>query len=249
MITIFTIPKKSSDPHILLIQKNALESWRHIGSEVEVIVLEEEVLEKNEFGTPLVNSAFSLASKMAKNQTVMYSNADMIFTNDLIKAVSIISKKEKFLGVGRRIDLDIKDGIDFSTDWQEKIRLNAKEKGKLHSPAGIDYFIFKKDSLGQIPPLTIGRVGWDNWMIYNAKKNDIDVIDLTHDVMAIHQNHDPMPMNDLLRKKNPEALKNFSFLNGKASFCTTEDAQYRLENGILRKNLFHWLPGLKRGLR
>ena len=37
-LTIFSAPKKFTDPHIDIIQRNAIQSWQHLGPDVEVIL-------------------------------------------------------------------------------------------------------------------------------------------------------------------------------------------------------------------
>ena len=76
-LTIFTAPKPFTNPHIALIQRNAIRSWLSLGPQVEVILLGEEdglaeaaaelgvkhlpEVARNASGTPLVSSMFDLA--------------------------------------------------------------------------------------------------------------------------------------------------------------------------------------------
>jgi len=41
-----------------------------------------------------------------------------------------------------------------------------------------------------MPQFAIGRAGWDNWMIYWARRQGWPVVDATWDIFIIHQNHD-----------------------------------------------------------
>ncbi len=41
-LTIFSAPKPFTDPHINTIQRNAIQSWQQMGSDVEVILVGEE---------------------------------------------------------------------------------------------------------------------------------------------------------------------------------------------------------------
>ena len=97
MFTIFTIPKSFKD-HVKVIQRNAIKSWLALWPQCEVILLGDDEgvsdvaaefgilhipkIEKNEFGTPLLNSAFNLAQKSAKNQILVHLGADIILMND-----------------------------------------------------------------------------------------------------------------------------------------------------------------------
>ena len=50
------------------------------------------------------------------------------------------------------------------------------------------FFVFKKNSLKIIPDFVIGRPGYDNWLIWYARRKLISVIDISNDVKPIHQN-------------------------------------------------------------
>ena len=39
LITIFTAPKPFTNPHIDLIQRNAIQSWLHLGDDVNVVMI------------------------------------------------------------------------------------------------------------------------------------------------------------------------------------------------------------------
>jgi hypothetical protein len=269
MITIFTIPKPFVDEHISLIQRNALRSWLALGKGVEIVLIGDDegvAGTASEFGvrhisgvattssgTPRLDSAFALASAEVANDILMYSNADIIYTDDLLKSVETLKKAsgKTFLAVGRRIDIDLNEQLDTADpSWQKKIVDMAKKSGTLHSPAGMDYFIFKKGSLGALPPLVVGRIGWDNWMIYNARKLGWDVIDLTASVTAMHQDHGyAHVISREERKRNPESLLNLSYIGGMANRCTTEDANLKLVDGKLRRDHLSWLPYAKRRLK
>ena len=42
---------------------------------------------------------------------------------------------------------------------------------------------------GKIPDFIIGRPGYDNWLIWKARRSLIPVVDASESVKAIHQNH------------------------------------------------------------
>jgi hypothetical protein len=43
LLTIFTAPKPFVDSHIAVIQRNAIQSWLHLGAEVEVLLVGDEL--------------------------------------------------------------------------------------------------------------------------------------------------------------------------------------------------------------
>ena len=204
MLTIFTLPK-SFKGHINIIQRNAIKSWIKLVPQCEIILMgddegvEETAQEfglkyirdvrKNDFNTPLLSSAFETAQRKAKNNILVYINADMILMNDFIPAVQRINKP-LFLMNGRRWDLDITEELDFNNpNWEKELKEKTEKEGQLHGYSGIDYFVFPKDLPHNLPEFAVGRVGWDNWLIYNIRSLKIPVIDATSVISAIHQNH------------------------------------------------------------
>lgn len=206
-ITLFTAPKPFTNPHIRTIQRNAIQSWMHLGDQVEVVIIGEEDglaetaqefglkhypdVERSAWGTPYVSSIFQLARDHSDAPLLAYVNADILFMPDFITASNkVITQVEKFLMLGQRWDLDITTPYDFGPGWDERLRALTLKEGALHPPAGSDYFLFPREVLKDIPDFSIGRPGWDNWMIYHSLQQGWPVIDATHDVMIVHQNHD-----------------------------------------------------------
>jgi hypothetical protein len=197
-----------------MIQRNAIRSWTLL-REVEVILLGEEAglaeaarelgvkhipdVACNKNGTPLVSSMFQLArdaSQRSQSDLLCIINADMILMSDFIEATmesrsKLLKKQQKnFVLLSQRWDLDITQPIEFSQGWQDRLSSMVHRQGSLHRPAGSDFFLFPRSSYLDIPDFTIGRAGWDNWMIYKARKEKWAVIDCTPSVMIVHQNHD-----------------------------------------------------------
>lgn len=258
MLTIFTIPKQFTDTHINIIQRNAIKSWTLLRPACEIILIgnDEGVAEVakefnvkhipgvkiNEFNTPLLNSAFKLAGEKSANEILMYLNADIILTGDLQNIINKLPK-EKFLAVGKRWDINIDKEINFDKNK------NLYDDEKIHSPSGMDYFIFKKGSFKNMPDLAVGRVGWDNWMIFNARKNNIKTIDLSDVLKVYHQNHGYSGTNNAERKTNPEAQKNISYLKYPLQVYNIEDTKYKLTKNGVKKKYFYWISTIKRYYR
>ncbi len=102
MLTIFAIPKPFKG-QIEIIQRNAIQSWTLIRPTPEILLFgddrgTEEVarefgvrhfpnIERNEYGTPLINSIFDTARKEAANHLICYANSDIIFPTSLLEAI------------------------------------------------------------------------------------------------------------------------------------------------------------------
>jgi hypothetical protein len=206
LLTLFSAPKPFTDPHIATIQRNAIKSWTLL-PDVEVILLGDEKglaeaarelgvthiqnVKRNENGTPLISSMFQLARENSHSDLLCIVNADMILMPDFVEAArQVKGRKSDFVLLSQRWDLDVTQPIEFTEGWQEKIRSTVYAAGALHRPAGSDFFLFPRSSFLEVPDFTIGRAGWDNWMIYKARKEGWPVIDCTPSVMIVHQNHD-----------------------------------------------------------
>ena len=231
MLTIFAAPKPFYG-HIGVIQTNAIRSWLLLRPECEVILFGDEEgmaevatefgirhvadIECSEYGTPLVSSMFSIAQDIATYQLMCYVNADIILMNDFLPAISQI-KVPSFLLIGRRWDIDLEKPLDFSSPgWEAQLRQHLAEAGRRHGSSGLDYFVSPRGLYDDIPPFAIGRPGWDNWMVYQARSLKVPVIDATEVITAIHQNHDYShhPEGRAGVWEGPERKRNIELMGG-----------------------------------
>jgi hypothetical protein len=150
------------------------------------------ILARNEYGTPLLPDIFRLGSEGTRDDDVLcYINTDIILTSDFTVAVEkTTSHFRDFLMVGERTDLELDGKLIFGADWEETLLKDVLARGRPHGPTGIDYFVFRGDLWGDMPPFALGRTAWDNWLVCRARSKGVAVIDATHALQAIHQQHD-----------------------------------------------------------
>ena len=251
LITLFSAPKPFTDPHIAMIQRNAIKSWTLL-PDVEVILLGEETglaeaakelgvkhvshVERNDSGVPLISSMFQLARENSNSKLLCITNADMILMQDFVEAASRSRMlRDEFVLLSQRWDYDITTAIDFAEGWESQLRESVRKQNQLHRPAGSDFFLFPKSCYQDIPNFTIGRAGWDNWMIYKARKENWPVIDCTPSVMIVHQNHDYSHLpGGKSHYEHPETNENIRLAGGQANIrYTILDATHRLADGTL----------------
>jgi len=242
-----------------MIQRNAIRSWLSLGSRVEALLIGEEEgmnqvaqeigvrclpeVARNELGTPLVSSIFALARENSSSPLLMYTNADMLFLPDLLSAAERVwAQAERFLIVGRRWDLDISQPLDFSSGWAPRLQEMVRRAGSLHQPAGSDYFVFPADQYSDLPDFTIGRSGWDNWMIFDARRRKIPVVDASRAITVVHQEHDYAHLpGGRPHHGHPESLRNLDLAGGREVIFRLEDADWELAaDRLARKGFLDW---------
>jgi len=251
LITLFSAPKPFTNPHIAMIQRNAIRSWILL-PDVDVILLGEELglaeaakelgvkhipnVAKNGSGTPLISSMFQLARENSNSDLLCIINADMILMPDFVEAAKQAAKlKNRFVLLSQRWDYDITQPIEFTDGWQQNLSSLVHRQGSLHRPAGSDFFLFPRSCYTDIPSFTIGRAGWDNWMIYKARKERWPVVDCTPSIMIVHQNHDYSHLpGGKPHYEHPDTNENIRLAGGEANIrYTIVDATHQLRNGTL----------------
>ncbi len=251
-LTIFTAPKPFTNPHINIIQRNAVMNWRALGPDVDVTLVgnDDGIAEvaaeygcrhlpevaTNEYGTPLISDIFALARQHSDSPVLAYLNADILVLPDFIAAArSVAAQAEKFLVVGQRYDLDIITLMDFSAGWDERLRGMIQSEGCLHAPGGSDYFIFPRDAYTGMPKFAVGRPMWDNWMIYHARRSGWPLISGTPSITIAHESHDYSHLpGGKPPYRLPEGERNIKLAGGKRRAMYLRDCTHELVEGKIR---------------
>ncbi len=255
MVTIFAVPKPFRG-HFGLIQRNAIGSWIHLRPQCQVILFGDEEgtaevakefgvchvpeVARNEYGTPLLNDVFEKAKRLASHDLLCYVNSDIILKSDFMQAVDKVRQwSHHFLMVGQCWDLDLTETLTFDQPgWEEYLSGLVQQKGKRRGEFFIDYFVFPHGLYQNIPPFALGRAGFDNWLIWEARFLKAMVVDVTHVVTPIHQHHD---YSHVLGGKSwsyqgEEAKRNYSLAGGIKNIYSTYEATHWLSPTGLRVN-------------
>jgi hypothetical protein len=251
LITLFSAPKPFTNPHIAMIQRNAIKSWTLL-PDVEVILLGEETglaeaakelevkhiphVERNANGIPLISSMFQLARENANSDLLCIINADVILMSDFVEAARRSRlQRDEFVLLSQRWDYDVKAPLDFGAGWESRLGESVRKQNQLHRPAGSDFFLFPKSCYTDIPNFAIGRAGWDNWMIYKARQQTWAVIDCTPSLMIVHQNHDYSHLpGGKSHYEHPDTNENIRLAGGQANIrYTILDSTHQLVDGRL----------------
>lgn len=257
MITLFAVPKPFVG-HIGRIQLNAVKSWRLLHPQIQIILLGSEAgiqevvekervqhlsqLKKNRYGTPLLDDVFARAKKHARYRVLAYINNDIILLQDFIQTIRRI-KLSQFLLTGRRYNLHTGEQLTFSPGWESRLKQRIKHESKLYRYGALDYFVFTRDINWHMPPLILGRTAWDNWIVYQARKLKIPVIDASSIITAIHQQHDFLPQTQQSKVWfERERQCNWQLIGDRRKFFNVKDADWLMKsNGLQRTPLtFTW---------
>jgi len=265
MLTLFATPKPFQG-HIGVIQRNALESWKRLDSDIEIILFGDEEgtqevcaemglrhepqVERSPEGTKYVSSIFDRAQEIARHDVLCYSNCDIVLMQDFRSAIEQTAFwKPQFLMVGRRWDVDVTAPLNFADlDWEKTLAGLAHREGFQRLYYNIDYFAFRRGLYREIPPLVIGRVWWDHWLIWKANDSGAAVVDASDVVCAVHQNHDYSyhPDGQAGVWYDEAAKRNLRVAGGRWHAHTMEDAKYRLTNSEFTRQRLSWLAPGKR---
>ncbi len=265
MLTIFSTPKPF-EGHISIIQRNSIQSWLLLSPKIEVILIGDDAgtaetarefgirrinqVERNESGAKYLSSVFLRAREVARYDIIAYVNCDIMLMSDFLRAAKRVSLwADKFLMVGRRWDVDIAEPWDFrSSDYEDRLRSYVRTGGKRRTQHAIDYFVFPRGMYDDIPPLVIGRFWWDHWLVWRALSTSVPVVDVTAQVVAVHQNHDyayhPQGLHGVWYGQ--EAQANRELAGRGRQLATLGEATYLLTARGIKPNWLSWLAPLRR---
>jgi len=247
MITVFSCPKAFKGV-TRVHQYNAVQSWKRLHPEVQVILVGDDEgvaeascelgishipeCERNEYGTPLISSIFGQARGHARHGFLCYVNGDIILTSLFLECfLASRRRRQPFLLVGKRWDLDCETGLDFDAPyWERDLITYVQNHGRKASEWQIDYFAFPATQFRDLPPFAVGRVRWDNWMIWKARSEKSRVIDASALITAIHQNHDYShhPQGQKGVWEGPEATVNHDLAGGWQHVYCIADSTHRI---------------------
>ncbi len=254
-ITLFSSPKAFTG-HFGVIQTNAFRSWAQL-SDTDVIIFNSDDtaqavikecgfktfdVDANKNGVPILSQMFQTAVSKAKGDYILFTNADIIHFQTIVDCAKHLSQMyTDYVAYGHRVDLDITEEINFKDGWDKDIQSAANQRGVLHGPTGIDYFLMPKASFERfnMPDFTIGRPGWDQWTLRRIRELGLPSINITADNTVIHQNHDYSHHKDGIQGvwEGEDAQKNRKMAGGSHhAFLTISDATHKLQDGKIIKN-------------
>ena len=152
--------------------------------------------------TPTIDCVFAEAKKRATYGVMLYTNADIVFFDDLAPTLTTVARHtpmNNFFVVGGRRDLEFPTTFDEGSlgrmvadkvSWGAELQQRAAHESKGHPREGVDWMAFPTSRTPVLPPFLVGRVQWDNWALLNAIVDpNIVSFEVSDVVLAVHLNH------------------------------------------------------------
>lgn len=184
---------------------------------------------------PFVNKLFDKATTLSNSSILMYTNADILFAKEELNKLLLSAKKqfENFLVVARRMDIEVSDSIEKSSNWENTLFSKYEQKRASWEPNSndnrwaIDFFAYTRNFWNEIeiPPFLLGVPAFDNWLLHEPNRRGMKVIDATKTLRVIHQFHEYTHGSERKRK-----MKQYNEqLAGKWFLGNTDKALYYSE--------------------
>ncbi len=255
MLTLFSCPKAFTGDSERL-QRNAIGSWKRLpGCEIilfgndagtkefadEVGAVHIPAVATSKYSTPLISDIFAQAQQRARFEWLCYINSDIVLLDDFIEGLRFTQKlPHPTVAIGECTDVKMPRMIDFTdSNWQIQIIREARKVGRSRGKYAMDFFIFRRGLFNNVPRFAIGRRWFDNWLVWEARRADANVLDLSPDILVIHQNHDYSHIGgsaSALSIPSPEILENLRTAGGHWHLHSFHEATHRLENGAIRRS-------------
>lgn len=205
-ITIFAAPRPF-EGDFERIQRNAIFSWTCLEPRPEILVFGggaraaavcDELgvrsvpeVSSTASGAPMLDSLFAAAQQVASNEVLAYANPDVIFLQEVVVALERASVRfGRFIAVGAPRNAQFGDTLRGPVgEWRSAAEPAIARATRPARGSGADLFVFPCRALDPIPPIAIGRLGWDNWLLWRCATNALPSIDITDAAALIHQDH------------------------------------------------------------
>jgi len=252
-VILFTSPKPRQ-ANTEGVQISAFRSWRRIFPKARILLFgdgatwesfaREEGLElvcplpSGAEGGEVIQFLFEKVSVLAGDEIAMYLNSDILLDQSALTAVARLeSLPGPWLASARRCCLPEWAGPALKEDeeWQ-RFYQRAREESVWGPACAMDMFLFRGLSFEAMPPFLIGHGGWDNWMIYHARSQNISVIDVSAAMRIIHYDHDySYAAGNQNFKQRPQARENVNLhlIGGEAKLFHLGHATHELRFGTV----------------
>ena len=196
------------------------------------------MVKRDDFGRPLLSWIFERMHRESTESVLGYVNSDIVLLPGLAASIAAVGKEfDEYLIVARRWNIEFLPAMDFRSGWDQELRNLVALQGELFTPYGIDLFVFSRGLLREIPAFALGSDYWDNYLVMRTRRRGYPVIDVTQQVMLVHQNHSLGKYRSVdERRQGPEGLRAFALVGDSyAMLGRTTDATHVAAHGEIRR--------------
>lgn len=237
------------------VQLNAIRAWMEIRPACEIILFDDEEgttreatralgvrviteVKRSRLGAPLLDSLLQTAAREAKGDILAYNTADVLLPPDFaVKASRCheLMRGRPYLAAAARWDMASPFSIPFDRpDWWEAVKSAVQTNGRPHGHTALDLWVYPREFELPVPPFPIGRCGTDSWVVYWARREKIPVIDMTDELLLVHQFHSrPAKRNPLFFEEQLECVRLFD--NMAENAMTLLDADWVFSEGKIER--------------
>lgn len=254
MITFLSSPKGFSG-RTRANQMAAIRSWGAVHPDAEVLLYGEALgsreaarslgvkhmgaVASSSSGVPFFDAIAAHAATHGRFEVQVYLNCDILLTDHIIQTVET-AHFPRYLITGQRIDLSADATAQLHMrDAASLVGIVSQDPTTtLHPPTGVDYFIFPRGLWLGLPPVVIGRAGYDAALLAFCLRRRIPVIDATLAMPALHQFHDYAHVAGAKGEvfSGIDAQNNRRLHDTRHSAPTVADATWRIIGGKLVRN-------------
>lgn len=188
-------------------QRNALRSWQMTNPNGEIILANNDlplgslcdefpqIFQTRKKVQKLGKRGVSMRSIFKRgNSTALfgvqgYLNPETLLIGNLEKIILRVKNRfRRFLLIGRKWQIPSLKDFTFRDNWLGQLYEKLKTEGKLCGPEEIAYLIFTNDTFfwRDFPPFLLEGTLWENWLIGEALRRKVHVIDISPVITAIH---------------------------------------------------------------
>ena len=216
MITIFS-PMRPFHGTIGEVQRSAIRSWLSIRPACEVLLVDDEEgttaaatndlgvrvlhgVERSPMGAPLLGDLLRVGAAEASHPVLAYITADVLLPPnfaDVVMALDRLMADRAYFAIAGRYDMLVPFSLDFdASNWFSSLQAALQTHGRKHRHTALDLWVYRREFDVNAPPMPIGRGGTDGWAVWSMRRQGIPVVDLSDEVLLVHQHHDKPARKD-----------------------------------------------------
>jgi len=188
-------------------QENAIRSWANLG--LNILIIGDDAgtcaiahlvgarhvsnVARSPEGTPLLNDLFHRAKANSHADLLCYLNSDIILRQDFVDTLEALLEAHHHLQpalvTARRQNIPLNVPLSSQRDPEAFLRERVTKFACWDQANAADLFLFHRSLFSEIPTLAIGRMQWDNWLLWRARQDGANVIDASGSITALHPVH------------------------------------------------------------